>query len=57
MKSSIDKSLRGVSRIFCKGGGGKREEEGGGERELFPMLVFGGITDLFIMANHQYFLT
>ena len=56
MKSSIDKSLRGVSRIFCKGGGGEREEEGGG-RELFPMLVFGGIPDLFIMANHQYFLT
>ena len=55
MKSSIDKSLRGVSRIFCKGGG-EREEEGGG-RELFPMLVFGGIPDLFIMANHQYFLT
>ena len=56
MKSSIDKSLRGVSRIFCKGGGGKRGGGGGG-RELFPMLVFGGIPDLFIMANHQYFLT
>ena len=53
MKSSIDKSLRGVSRIFLQGGG--EEEEGGGE--LFPMLVFGGIPDLFIMTNHQYFLT
>ena len=55
MKSSIDKSLRGVSRIFLQGGGGGGRGGGGGE--LFPMLVFGGIPDLFIMTNHQYFLT
>ena len=39
MKSSIDKSLRGVSRIFLQGGGGGEEEEGGGE---FPFNHPGG---------------